>query len=43
MQKFAAIINKERITLKFGYFHAIIAKKGTKIEIYKSIYKGNAY
>jgi hypothetical protein len=33
MQKLAKIINIERITLKLGSFHAIIAKNGTNIEI----------
>jgi hypothetical protein len=43
IQKFVAIIIKESNILKFGYFHAIIDKNGTKIEIYKSNYKGKAY
>ena len=43
MQKFAKIISNERKTLKFGSFHAIIAKNGTNIEICKSSYNGKAY
>lgn len=43
MQKLANIISKDRNTLKFGSFQAIIAKNGTNIEICKSSYNGNAY
>ena len=35
--------NNERKILKLGSLYVIIAKKGTNIDIYKSICKGKAY